>query len=118
MPRRRPGALLELEEQIIEIAIRRENEARPEFYGFALAEELGSAEHRQRLLGHGTLYKALSRLEVSGLLESRWEDVDTSEEGRPRRRLYRVTGMAPLALARSRAEHAPSTSKPRRWAVT
>lgn len=118
MPRRRPGALLELEEQILEIALRRESTGDPDLYGFALAQELGSGDDPQRLLAHGTLYKALSRLETAGLLESRWEDVDSSEEGRPRRRLYRVTGLAAAALARSRAERSTSGAAARRWAVT
>lgn len=95
-----------------------EREARAEFYGFALAEELGSADDVRRLLGHGTLYKALSRLEAWGLLESRWEDVDTSQEGRPRRRLYRLTELAAPALAQSRALKVSSTGERRQWAVT
>jgi len=43
------------------------------------------------LTGHGTLYKALGRLEEFGLLSSRWEDA-AAPEGRPRRRLYELTG--------------------------
>ena len=57
------------------------------------------------LTAHGTLYKALGRLEKAGLLESEWEDAAAAEdEGRPRRRLYSVTGAGALALAAHRAE--------------
>lgn len=38
----------------------------------------------------GTIYPALAALEQSGLMHSRWEDVDPASEGRPRRRLYRL----------------------------
>jgi DNA-binding PadR family transcriptional regulator len=40
----------------------------------------------------GTIYPMLARLEKSGWLESRWEDAGPENEGRPRRRLYRLTG--------------------------
>ena len=53
-------------------------------------------------------------METAGLLESRWEDAELSEaEGRPRRRLYRVTGLGEAALAdarRARAGDAVPTS--------
>lgn len=42
-------------------------------------------------LKSGTLYPILDRLETSAWVESRWEDVDPSDAGRPRRRLYRLT---------------------------
>lgn len=41
----------------------------------------------------GTLYPILARLEHSGWLTSSWEDIDPSMAGRPRRRLYRLTGL-------------------------
>jgi DNA-binding PadR family transcriptional regulator len=54
------------------------------------------------LTSHGTLYKALGRLEGFGLLASHWEDA-AAVEGRPRRRLYELTGegarLAASALA-------------------
>jgi PadR family transcriptional regulator, regulatory protein PadR len=40
----------------------------------------------------GTLYPILSRLEGVKWLESRWEEIDPSRAGRPRRRLYNITG--------------------------
>jgi DNA-binding PadR family transcriptional regulator len=43
-------------------------------------------------LKSGTLYPILARLEHAGWLTSTWEDVDPKLVGRPRRRLYRLTG--------------------------
>lgn len=54
-----------------------------EHYGLALMRDTG--------LKSGSLYPILSRLERDGLVGSRWEDIDPSAEGRPRRRLYRLT---------------------------
>ncbi|MGU3386982.1 PadR family transcriptional regulator [Methylobacterium sp. D53M] len=39
-------------------------------------------------LASGTLYPILIRLEGCGWLESKWEDGDPRELGRPRRRFY------------------------------
>lgn len=102
VPRRRAGVLLPLEESILVHGLERQEEGEPEFHGFALAEALGEGGTGGRLLGHGTLYKALSRLEREGLVESRWEQIDTTAAGRPARRLYRVTAGAAGALAESR----------------
>ena len=55
-------------------------------------EQLSGADVRRR--GHltsGTLYPILLRLESAGWLASRWEQVDPTSVGRPRRRLYRLT---------------------------
>ena len=103
MPRRRPGVLLPLEVSILDLGCEKlaGDAAGGWFYGFALASELGAVDEGRRLLGHGTLYKALDRLETEGLLESRWEDADPATIGRPRRREYRVTRAAAAALARS-----------------
>lgn len=40
----------------------------------------------------GTLYPLLMRFEEHGLLTSEWEQSEPLESGRPRRRLYRITG--------------------------
>lgn len=55
-----------------------------DWYGLELANRVK--------LKSGTIYPLLARLEGFGWLESRKEEVDPSEEGRPRRRLYRLTG--------------------------
>lgn len=51
----------------------------------------GSCIHRKIGLANGTIYPILCRLEQAGWLESKWEEIDPSEEGRPRKRLYRLT---------------------------
>lgn len=75
------------------------------FYGFALAQRMRERHGSRSLTSHGTLYKALGRLEEFGLLTSRWEDAATVE-GRPRRWLYELTGAGVLA---AQAETAPET---------
>ncbi len=62
-------------------------------------QELAGADVQKRgQLASGTLYPILLRLEAAGWFVSRWETVDPSQVGRPRRRLYRLT---PSGLARS-----------------
>jgi PadR family transcriptional regulator PadR len=92
MPRRAPGSLLPLEADLLEAGL-----AAGEFHGFSIAKALQEASGARSLTAHGTLYKALGRMERSGLLASRWED--PAPEGRPRRRLYTVTGEGERALA-------------------
>lgn len=106
--RRKPGTLLPLELQLLEAGLEFRRGGDGEFHGFAIAKALQEASEARRLTAHGTLYKALGRLEAGGLLESRWEDPDRAvEEGRPRRRLYRVTGAGELAIQSARTlEHA------------
>ena len=99
--RRKPGALVPLELDILGVAAVR-NEP---FHGFELAKALADAERSRSLTAHGTLYKALGRLADQGLLEAEWEDPAIAErEGRPRRRLYRVTGAGARRLAVARQE--------------
>jgi DNA-binding PadR family transcriptional regulator len=63
------------------------------------AEELAGADVQKRGgLASGTLYPILLRLESAGWFVSRWEAVDPSKVGRPRRRLYRLT---PTGLRRA-----------------
>jgi len=55
-------------------------------------DQLSGADiHRRSGLASGTLYPILLRLESAGWLVSRWESIDPSSAGRPRRRLYRLT---------------------------
>lgn len=56
------------------------------------SEHSGAEIAREAKVGPGTLYPMLSRFEKAGLFEARWEEVDPSEVGRPRRRLYKITG--------------------------
>jgi PadR family transcriptional regulator, regulatory protein PadR len=55
-------------------------------------EELSGADVQKRSgLASGTLYPILLRLESAAWFVSRWETIDPSIAGRPRRRLYRLT---------------------------
>jgi PadR family transcriptional regulator PadR len=99
MVRRKPGELLALEVSLLEVAVGAHRLGNPEFHGFEAAKAIRDREGARTLTAHGTLYKALGRMEAAGLLESRWEDPQIAAvEGRPRRRLYRVTGAGELAL--------------------
>jgi PadR family transcriptional regulator, regulatory protein PadR len=50
-------------------------------------------------LKSGTLYPILLRLEEAGWLQSRWEQATASDLGRPRRRLYKLTGIGAKAAS-------------------
>ena len=113
MARRKPGTLLPLETEILEVALSMSPAGRATFHGFGLAQRMREQSGSRALTAHGTLYKALSRLEQFGLLASRWEDDAAAAEGRPRRRLYELTTrgaqVAAQALA-DKADHAPGRS--------
>jgi PadR family transcriptional regulator PadR len=53
----------------------------------------GSDIWKQTRVFTGTLYPILMRLERAGWLESKWEQLEPSEAGRPRKRLYHLTGV-------------------------
>jgi PadR family transcriptional regulator, regulatory protein PadR len=90
--RRRAGELLPIEQAILACALDLAAAGEPDFHGFAMARRIRDAGEARQLTAHGTLYKALARLERAGLLASCWEDPALAgAEGRPRRRLYRVT---------------------------
>ncbi|MER6813581.1 helix-turn-helix transcriptional regulator [Spirillospora sp. NPDC000708] len=81
-----------------------------EFYGLQIGQAAG--------LPSGTVHPILARLERLGWLESHWEEVDPAEQGRPRRRYYRLTEdgaeHARIALAQSRTQAIdPPLLKPR-----
>ncbi|GAA3174042.1 hypothetical protein GCM10010531_29540 [Blastococcus jejuensis] len=68
-----------------------------ELYGLEIGDAAG--------LRSGTVHPILARLEGYGWLSSRWEDIDSSAEGRPARRYYLLTAdgvhAARAALARA-----------------
>jgi PadR family transcriptional regulator PadR len=68
-----------------------------EMYGLEIRKAIG--------LPSGTLHPILARLERRGWLESHWEDIKPTEEGRPRRRYYHLSPYgaehAPAALAKA-----------------
>lgn len=98
--RRKSGVLLPIEISILESGADLRDRGSDEFHGFLVAKQMRDRDEARRLTAHGTLYKALDRMELAGLLESRWEDPSiAAAEGRPRRRLYHVTGVGERALA-------------------
>lgn len=104
--RRRRGTLLPIEVSILAQGLALGREGEREFHGYLLAQRMQEADEARRLVAHGTLYKALARMEQRGLLDSRWEEAEeAAAEQRPMRRLYRVTGAGEVALAR--AQKAP-----------
>jgi PadR family transcriptional regulator PadR len=68
-------------------------------------------------LPSGTIHPILARLERLGWLESRWEDAVPQEEGRPRRRYYKLTEdggeRARIALAQTTTTGATHGLRPR-----
>lgn len=74
-------------------------EAPGELWGYEISK-------RSHGVGSGTLYPILDRLEQDGWLVGRWEVVDESAEGRPRRRYFRLTGLG-VAAARDLLERRP-----------
>ncbi len=76
------------------------SEPKAEWYGLELSNRSG--------LKPGTIYPILDRLLKAGWLERRWEDIDPVTEGRPRRRLYRLTGVGAPAARRALDDHLAS----------
>ena len=118
MARRRAGELLPIEIEILRVAAQVANEPTGELHGFELASRLAAGEDARKLHGHGTIYKALGRLEAAGLLSSRWEVIDESLAGRPRRRLYRLTASGATALASASTAADATVRTATRWAGT
>lgn len=78
-----------------------------EWYGLELMGKTG--------LQSGTVYPALARMEAAGWLCSRWEDVESGEIPRPRRRLYSLTGEGQLvALQGSQPQPSARSQMPSR----
>jgi PadR family transcriptional regulator, regulatory protein PadR len=108
MPRRKPGTLVPLEAEILRVAV----SMRGTFHGFGLAQAMREHSASRALTGHGTLYKALGRLEEFGLLTSRWEDAEAAG-GRPRRRLYELTAEGARVAAPALERQAEPARRPR-----
>ena len=80
-----------------------------EMYGLQICTAAG--------LPSGTIHPILARFERLGWLESRWEDVVPQDEGRPRRRYYKLTEegaeRARIALAQATTSLASLRLRPR-----
>jgi PadR family transcriptional regulator, regulatory protein PadR len=94
-----------LETEILEAALSLLRGGQATFHGFALAQRIRAESGSRALTAHGTLYKALARLEEFGLLTSQWED-GAAVEGRPRRRLYELTKRGAQVAEQALAEKA------------
>jgi DNA-binding PadR family transcriptional regulator len=105
MPPRKPGTLLPIEAEILTTALAMHRAGQGTFHGFGLAQSMREQRGSRSLTAHGTLYKALGRLEELGLLASSWED-EPATGGRPRRRLYELTGRGVHVAERARADRA------------
>ena len=109
MPPRKPGTLLPLEVEILDVALSALRSGDPAFHGFGIAQTMREQRGSRSLTAHGTLYKALGRLEEFGLLTSSWEEVG-AVEGRPRRRLYELTSKGANVAEAARAHRAAGPS--------
>ena len=112
--RRKKGALIPLELSVLAACLDLKMQGSAEVHGFLIAKKIGDQTGAKMLTSHGTLYKALGRMEKTGLLKSRWEDpVAAATESRPRRRLYRVTaeGASAIDTATAPVKQSVSSSK-------
>ena len=112
--RRKKGSLVPTEVSILEAAIDLRRRRTPQAHGFMIAKEMKEREGARLLTAYGTLYKALDRLRKAGYMEDTWEDPQlAADEGRPRRRFYRVTLAGETALAKAQeAQQAPAKLRP------
>ncbi len=109
MRRKGDSGLVPLELSILAAGVGLRRAGVDEFHGYAIARELREAGDARRLTAHGTLYRALERLEQRGLLTSRLEEPELAEvERRPRRRLYTITAQGVQASEAATAEQAPA----------
>jgi len=97
---RRRDELIQTEIDLLSAAMRLRRRGLREFHGFLIGKTMEDAGGPPSLIGHGTLYKALGRLEERGYLKSRWEGSKITDRDRgPRRRLYEVTAAGQRALS-------------------
>ena len=65
--------------------------------------------------GSSTMYPLLQRLEIAKWIEGEWEDVDPSEVGRPKRRLYKLTRSGHAAALKELAQYQTSATGVPAW---
>jgi DNA-binding PadR family transcriptional regulator len=109
--RRKKSTLFPLELSILVACLDLITRGADEVHGFLMAKQLRDQKSARMLTAHGTLYKALARMEKAGLLASRWEDpVAAADESRPRRRLYHITAEGRAAYEAATAPQPQSSS--------
>jgi hypothetical protein len=86
--RRKPGALVPFEIAICEAADDLRRRGIEEFHGYLIAKEIKADADASLLTAHGTLHRALGRLDAMALLQSRWEDhaIAATHDGRQGKR--------------------------------
>jgi PadR family transcriptional regulator PadR len=94
---------LRLTTQTLKVLSAMSDDPSVEWYGLKLSKRSG--------LKPGTIYPILGRLLDIGWVERRWEDIDPGVEGRPRRRLYRLTGVGAPAACQALDEHLASLQR-------
>ena len=118
--RRKPGQLVPLERDILVAAANLRATGTETFHGFGIAQYIRGQSGARLLTGHGTLYRALARLEEQGHLESEWEDpAVAATENRPRRKFYKMTAIGATTVEKISADvpTAHPTSRPS-WATS
>ena len=107
--RRKKGTLIPIEIAILEAALHLRTQGVEAIHGFQFAKVIQEQMGTRQLTAHGTLYRALHRLEQAAFLESAWEDPRVAlEQGRPPRRFYKVTVTGEQASAAAAADAAES----------
>lgn len=92
MPKRRGAEPFPIEAEILIQAQALALSGQREFHGYELTKAIVGQRADGSEVGHGSVYRALGRLETMGWLDSEWEDAQVAEAaGRPRRRLYHLT---------------------------
>ena len=112
--RRKKNTLIPVELSILAACLDLMSRGLEEVHGFLIAKQISDQKGARMLTAHGTLYKALGRMEKAGLLKSHWEDpVAAADEARPRRRLYRITaqGLDAFEAVRAPKPQAQPTSE-------
>ena len=69
-------------------------------HGYEIARRIKATSEEALAVGEGLLYPALHALEREGLVAAEW----VPQEGRPNRKVYRLTDAGRGALARKRKE--------------
>lgn len=90
--KRKSGQLTPIEMSILVSAADLGNRGITEFHGYIIAKEVRARTESRFLTAFGTLYRALDRLEIAGLLKSKWEDpIAAAENKHLRRHIYQLT---------------------------
>ena len=109
--RRRPGTLLPLEAAIIDAALGLRRAGDTHFHGFGIARVMAQGDDAGALTSGGSWSAPTHDFaaRVGAALGGASTAVDDAvAEGRPRRRLYTVTGAAQVALAQHRQATRPA----------